>query len=115
MFSEKILEQATKTGTIALIKDIPQQVKNIFKTAMDIDPHWHLQHQIAFQQHTDNAVSKTINLPATATVQEVDEIYRQAWRQKVKGITIFRYNSKKRSTLETGIKSGIKVCKVCIE
>ncbi len=115
LFSEKILEQVTKEGTIAHIKNIPQNVKNIFKTAMDIDPHWHLQHQVAFQQFTDNAVSKTINLPATATVQDVDEIYRQAWKQKVKGITIFRYNSKKRSTLETGIKSGIKACKVCIE
>jgi ribonucleoside-diphosphate reductase alpha chain len=115
LFSEKILEQATKEGTIAQIKDIPQHVKNIFKTAMDIDPHWHLQHQVAFQQFTDNAVSKTINLSASATVKDVDEIYRQAWKQKVKGITIFRYNSKKRSTLETGIRSGIKACKVCIE
>jgi ribonucleoside-diphosphate reductase alpha chain len=115
LFSEKVLEQATKEGTISLIKDIPQHIKNIFKTAMDIDPHWHLQHQVAFQQFTDNAVSKTINLPATSTVRDVDEIYRQAWKEKVKGITIFRYNSKKRSTLETGIKSGIKACKVCIE
>jgi ribonucleoside-diphosphate reductase alpha chain len=115
LYSEKILEQVTEEGTIAQVKGLPQRVKDIFKTAMDISPYWHLQHQVAFQQFTDNAVSKTINLPESATIKNVDEIYLQAWKLKAKGITIFRYNSKKRSTLETGIKSGSKACKVCIE
>lgn len=97
------------------VQELPKKVKDIFKTAMDISPGRHLQHQVAFQQFTDNAVSKTINLPEAATIKDVDEIYRQAWKLKVKGITIFRYNSKRRSTLETGIRSGIKACKVCIE
>jgi ribonucleoside-diphosphate reductase alpha chain len=115
LYSEKILEQVTCDGTAIHIQELPQQGKAIFKTAMDISPYWHLQHQVAFQQFTDNAVSKTINLPEAATQKEVDEIYRQAWKLKAKGITIFRYNSKKRSTLETGMKYGIKACKVCIE
>lgn len=111
---EEVMEQISKSGTAYLIKELPQKVKEIFKTSMDIPPQRHLQHQVAFQQYTDNAISKTINLPETATINEIDEIYRQAWKQQAKGITIFRYNSKKRSTLETGIKSGIKSCKVCI-
>jgi ribonucleoside-diphosphate reductase alpha chain len=115
LHTDKILEQVSRTGSAAGIKELPQEAKDIFKTAMDITPHWHLQHQAAFQQHTDNAVSKTINLPEAATVKDVDDIYRQAWKMKLKGITIFRYNSKKLSTLEAGIRSGIKACKVCIE
>lgn len=115
LYSEKILEKITCDGTAAHLKELPQNVKDIFKTAMDISPYWHLQHQVAFQQFTDNAVSKTINLPESATIKDVDDIYYQAWKQETKGITIFRYNSKKRSTLETGIRSGIKACKVCIE
>lgn len=112
---EKILTSVSKNGSAAAVPELPQQAKEIFKTALDIFPAWHLKHQAAFQEFTDNAVSKTINLPEQATKEDVDEIYRQAWKMKLKGITIFRYNSKKRATLETGIRSGIKACKVCIE
>jgi ribonucleoside-diphosphate reductase alpha chain len=112
---EAILEAVSKNGSAAGVQELPQQAKEIFKTALDILPVWHLKHQAAFQQFTDNAVSKTINLPEDATKKDVDEIYRQAWKMKLKGITIFRYNSKKRATLETGIRSDIKACKVCIE
>lgn len=115
LYSKKILEQVMREGIITHVKELPQKFKDIFKTALDISPIWHLRHQVAFQRHTDNAVSKTINLPETATINDVNKIYRQAWKLKLKGITIFRYNSKKRSTMETGIRSGIKTCKVCIE
>lgn len=115
LFTDKILDQVSREGTAARVDELPERVKALFKTAMDISPQRHLQHQVAFQKHTDNAVSKTINLPESATLSDIDGIFRKAWKEKAKGITIFRYNSKKRVTLETGIRSGIRSCKVCIE
>jgi ribonucleoside-diphosphate reductase alpha chain len=115
LLTEKIREQVICDGTAAHIKELPLSVKNIFKTALDISPEWHLRHQLAFQKYTDNAVSKTINLSETASKKDVDVIYKSAWRQKAKGITIFRYNSKGKQVLQTGIQSGIKACKICIE
>jgi ribonucleoside-diphosphate reductase alpha chain len=94
---------------------LPPGTRRLFKTALEISPDWHLQHQLAFQKHTDNAVSKTINLPASATRKEVDEIYRAAWRHKAKGITIFRNRSKVKQVLNAGIKAGENGCKVCTE
>lgn len=115
LYTEKIMEEVMKEGVAGQIKELSQDVKSIFKTALEISPRWHLKHQLAFQKYTDNAVSKTINLPETATVSDVDEIYKTAWRQKAKGITIFRYNSKGKQVMHRGIKYRVKGCKVCIE
>jgi ribonucleoside-diphosphate reductase alpha chain len=109
------LDHIQKTGTLDGITLLPQSLKNIFKTALEIHPYWHLRHQQAFQKYTDNAVSKTINLPEDATPSDVDHIYQQAWRSKLKGITIFRYNSRQRQVMKQGITSDVKACKVCIE
>jgi len=114
LYSEALMEEVKETGYLQYIKQIPSTVKNIFKTALEISPAWHLKHQVTFQKYIDNAVSKTINLPETATVDDVSQTYMNAWKQKVKGITIFRYNSKNKQVLEKGISSGIKACKVCI-
>jgi ribonucleoside-diphosphate reductase alpha chain len=115
LFSETILEQVMNEGVAGPLKELPLSVKNIFKTALEISPEWHLRHQLAFQKYTDNAVSKTINLPETATIKDVEEIYKSAWQHKAKGITIFRYNSKGRQVMLRGITSGDRACKVCIE
>ncbi len=71
-------------------------------------------HQVAFQQYVDNAVSKTINLSEDATINDIDFIYANAWKQKTKGVTIFRYNSKGSQVLEKGLSRDIKACKVGI-
>ncbi|MDP4261371.1 MAG: adenosylcobalamin-dependent ribonucleoside-diphosphate reductase [Bacteroidota bacterium] len=115
LFSEKTLEQVMEEGTAESIKELPAEAKNIFKTALEISPSWHLKHQLAFQEYTDNAVSKTINLPESATIADVSDIYMNAWKNKAKGITIFRYNSRGKQVMWQGLKSGIKSCKVCIE
>jgi ribonucleoside-diphosphate reductase alpha chain len=115
LYSKKIVEQVIKSGTAEQVKELPRAVKNIFKTALEISPSWHLRHQLVFQRFTDNAVSKTINLPELASVKDVEEIYRSAWRHKAKGITIFRYNSKGKQVMRRGIVYGEKTCKVCIE
>lgn len=115
LYSEKIIKQLIKEGVAENIKELPLAVKKIFKPALEISPSWHLKHQLAFQKYTDNAVSKTINLPENASKNEVDEIYKTAWQQKAKGITIFRYNSKGKQVMQRGITYGMKSCKVCIE
>ncbi|UEG48862.1 adenosylcobalamin-dependent ribonucleoside-diphosphate reductase [Ferruginibacter lapsinanis] len=115
LYSEKIVEQVLKEGIVDNVKELPEIVKNIFKSALEISPFWHLRHQIVFQQYTDNAVSKTINLPENSTIEEVGVIYKDAWFQKAKGITIFRYNSKGKQVMYRGIRSVDKACKVCVE
>jgi len=115
LFSENILEQVIKEGTAANIYTLPPGVKNIFKTALEITPDWHLRHQLVFQKYTDNAVSKTINLPETATVKEVEAIYEAAWKNKAKGITIFRNHSKGTQVIHQGIRHQIKGCRSCVE
>lgn len=115
LYSEKILEQVMSEGVAERVLELPAPVKNIFKTALEISPSWHLRHQVAFQKYTDNAVSKTINLPEAASIKDVDEVYKTAWQQKAKGITIFRYNSKGKQVMQQGIKKyDSKSCKVCV-
>lgn len=115
LYSEEMMNRVIKEGVAKNIRELPLAVRNIFKTALDISPSWHLRHQLAFQHFTDNAVSKTINLPETATRENIADIYRSAWENKAKGITIFRYNSKGKQVMWQGTRSGIRSCKVCIE
>ena len=93
-FSEDLLKQISKMGTIQNISTIPDDVKKVFVTAFDISPEWHVKMQAVFQKHTDNAVSKTVNLPMNSTVNDVKKVYLMAYRLKCKGITVYRYGSK---------------------
>jgi ribonucleoside-diphosphate reductase alpha chain len=101
-YSRELLAEVAKHPSLAAIKDIPGDVKRLFVTAFDVAPRQHLEIQAAFQRYTDNAVSKTINLPADATVEDVREIYLEAHRLKCKGITIYRYGSKSGQVLSVG-------------
>ncbi len=92
--SRELLAEVARHPSLAQIKGIPDDVKRLFVTAFDVSPRQHLEIQATFQKYTDNAVSKTINLPADATVEDVREIYLEAYRLKCKGITIYRYGSK---------------------
>jgi ribonucleoside-diphosphate reductase alpha chain len=110
LYSETLMEHVLIHGTIANT-ELPNEVKNLFKTALEIESIWHLKHQLAFQQFTDNAVSKTINLPQNATVNDVNNAYLMAWKEKAKGITVFRNGSKSEQVLHQGIQQNS--CKVC--
>jgi len=113
-YSEEILNEVKNSGTIGQT-NLPAHVKDLFKTSLEIDPYWHIMHQVAFQKYTDNAVSKTINLPQTATVKDVSDAYFLAWKQKAKGVTIYRYGSKSTQVLNSGITESENQasCKVC--
>jgi ribonucleoside-diphosphate reductase alpha chain len=101
-YSAKLLEEVARTGSVQKIAGVPDDVKRLFVTALDIDPVWHVKMQAAFQKFTDNAVSKTVNLPNDAKVEDVREIYDLAWQLKCKGVTVFRYGSKPEQVLYIG-------------
>ena len=101
-YDAKLLEEIARTGSVQKIKGVPDEVKRLFVTALDIEPEWHIEMQAAFQKSTDNAVSKTVNLPNEAKVEDVKEIYDLAWKLKCKGVTVFRYGSKPEQVLYIG-------------
>ena len=98
-YADALMETIAGTGTIAHMEDIPEAIRNVFVTAHDISPEWHLRMQAAFQKHTDNAVSKTVNLARDATVADVARIYDLAWELGCKGVTIYRDGSKENQVL----------------
>lgn len=101
-YSRDLFAEVARHPSLANIKGIPADVKKLFVTAFDVAGRQHLEIQAAFQKYTDNAVSKTINLPADATVDDVREIYLEAHRLKCKGVTIYRYGSKSGQVLSVG-------------
>jgi ribonucleoside-diphosphate reductase alpha chain len=101
-YSARLLEEIAQTGSAQKIEEVPGDVRRLFGTALDITPEWHVRMQAVFQKYTDNAVSKTVNLPSEATVEDVRKIYELAWKLRCKGVTIFRYGSKPEQVLYIG-------------
>lgn len=101
-YSEELIQLIARSGKIPDDSSVPQKYKDLFKTAMEIDFSWHVRHQAAFQKHTDNAVSKTINLKQDATIDDVKYAYITAWEAGCKGITIYRDSSRTKQVLNVG-------------
>jgi ribonucleoside-diphosphate reductase alpha chain len=101
-YSERLVQSLLARGTLAGVDDVPPAAKDLFQTALAIAAEDHLRIQAAFQQYTDNAVSKTVNLPQSATAEEVASVYRRAWELGLKGITVYRYGSKTEQVLQLG-------------
>jgi ribonucleoside-diphosphate reductase alpha chain len=91
-----------RSGSLRTIEEAPDELKRLFGTALDIAPRWHVRMQAAFQAHTDNAVSKTVNLPRDARRDDVAGIFRLAYEAGCHGITVFRYGSKGEQVLDIG-------------
>ena len=95
LYSEELIEKIVKNGGILKgVEELPEDLKSIFITALEIEPEWHIRIQAAFQKYTDNAVSKTINLPEEAVVDDVREAYLKSYSLGTKGITIYRSGSR---------------------
>lgn len=94
LYSEELMKKIAIDGSVAHIDEIPDDVKKIFVTAHDVSPYWHVKMQAAFQLHTDNAVSKTVNFVESATREDIEEAYVLAYKNHLKGITVYRNNSR---------------------
>ncbi|NMD12532.1 MAG: vitamin B12-dependent ribonucleotide reductase [Candidatus Cloacimonetes bacterium] len=105
LLDEELLREISESGSIAHNERIPAEIRKIFQTAHDISPEWHIRMQAAFQKYTDNAVSKTINFPNSATVEDVRTAYELSYLLGCKGVTVYRDGSREDQVLSTG--SGI--------
>jgi len=103
-YSEELMKKLAEGAHLDEIKDIPENIKRIFVTAHEITPEWHVKMQAAFQHSTNNAVSKTINFPQSATREDVARAYMLAYDEGLKGITIYRDRSRDTQVLTTGKK-----------
>jgi ribonucleoside-diphosphate reductase alpha chain len=110
LWSAKLQQEVLSTGSIQHIEGIPPATKELFRTSLEIPWEYHLKHQQAFQQHTDNAVSKTVNLPKETSVETVSAIYLNAWEMGLKGITIYREGSKAAQVLQACSLNGSISC-----
>ncbi len=101
-YSDELMKRIAHHGTVADMAEVPEDVRRLFVTAHDIEPVWHVKMQAAFQDHTDNAVSKTVNFSHDAKVGDIEEVYRLAYSLGCKGVTIYRDGSKDEQVLSTG-------------
>jgi len=106
LYSKELLAEVGKVGTIQDIKQLPAELRKIFVTTFDVPPEHHLRIQAAFQRYTDNSVSKTVNLPFDSTVEDVRKNYLMAHELKCKGITVYRYGTKKNQVLSFDTRIG---------
>jgi len=101
-YSRELMIEVARRGSIQNMDNIPEDVRNLFVTAFDVSPEWHVRMQATFQRHVDNAVSKTINLRHDATIGDVRNSYMLAYELGCKGITVYRYGSKPEQVLYIG-------------
>jgi ribonucleoside-diphosphate reductase alpha chain len=103
-YSDELMKKLAEGTHLSDIKDVPDKIKRVFVTAHEITPEWHVKMQAAFQRSTDNAVSKTINFPQSATREDISHAYMLAYEEGLKGITIYRDRSRDSQVLTTGKK-----------
>ncbi|HEX9805150.1 MAG TPA: adenosylcobalamin-dependent ribonucleoside-diphosphate reductase, partial [Candidatus Dojkabacteria bacterium] len=106
VYSQELMEEIVDKGSIQNIKEIPDEVKKVFVTAMDVSPDWHVKMQGEFQKHVDSAITKTINLPSNAKPKDVEDAYLLAYKLKCKGITVYRDQSRHEQVLTVGKRSN---------
>ena len=101
-YSEDLLEFLSGGGSLQDRDDVPKDVKRLFRVSSDISPEDHVLMQSAFQISTDAGISKTINFPNEASIEDVESAYMLAWETKCKGITVYRAGSREKEVLTTG-------------
>jgi ribonucleoside-diphosphate reductase alpha chain len=103
-YSRQLMEKIAESGSLAHVEGVPEDIKKIFVTAHDISPEWHVKMQGAFQKYVHNAVSKTINFPHEATLEDVRKAYMMAYDLNCKGITVYRDRSREEQVLNINHK-----------
>jgi len=105
-YTNDLMKEIAAKGSVKELKMVPEDIRRLFVTALDISPKWHIQMQAAFQEHTDNAVSKTVNFPKEATPKDVEDVYTAAFKLGCKGVTVYRYGSREDQVLNVGETSS---------
>lgn len=99
IYSDELIKKISKTTSISHIEEIPEKIRKVFVTAHDLTPEWHVRMQAAFQKYTQNAVSKTVNFPNSATPHDIEEVFWLAYELGCKGVTVYRDGSRERQIL----------------
>ena len=105
IYSDELIKKISKTTSISHIEEIPEKIREVFVTAHDLTPEWHVRMQAAFQKYTQNAVSKTVNFPNNATPQDMEDVFWLAYELGCKGVTVYRDGSRKRQILHISKQS----------
>jgi ribonucleoside-diphosphate reductase alpha chain len=105
-WSEALMAEVAARGSVRGLAGVPEAVQRTFATAYDVAPEWHVRMQAAFQRHVQNAVSKTINFPKSATPEDVERVYSEAYRLGCKGVTVYRDGSRDAQVLSLSGREG---------
>jgi len=105
-YSQGLIDYLARGGKLRDRPEVPSWVKRVFVTALEVAPEWHVRMQAAFQRYTNNAVSKTINFPNQARVEDVARAFWLAYREGCKGITIYRDGSREQQVLSHATVKG---------
>ena len=101
-YTPELIRKISRAGNIQDFKEIPRDVRDVFITAQEIKPEWHIRMQATLQKYVDNSISKTINFPRNASIKDIEDAYLRAWKSKCKGITIYRDGSYEDQVINVG-------------
>ena len=107
-YSKELIAAIADKGTLEGFAEIPERIKELFVTAHQVSPEWHIRMQAAFQENTDNAVSKTVNFPREATPEDVEKVYHLAFKLGCKGVTVYRDGSIENQPMQKGVTKNSK-------
>jgi ribonucleoside-diphosphate reductase alpha chain len=105
-FTPDLMRKIAQIGKVKDVKEVPKEIRDVFVTAQEIAPMWHVKMQATFQKYIDASISKTVNFPNSATIQDVESVYALAWESGCKGITIYRDGSRDNQVLNIGEVKG---------